>query len=147
MKQEEFAATPLWVDTGMEQLLVPLISKELVRRIAPSTGLGAFVNASGKVSVYCFSPLTGEAAEAEMLVRFYFGKNTGSVMEDPATGSACANLGGYVLTTGQALPFKRTLLQGEFVGRPSTLELSVDAKRTIRVGGEVIELGRGAINL
>ena len=67
--------------------------------------------------------------------------------EDPATGSACANLGGYVLATGQALPLKRTLLQGEFVGRPSKLELSVDAARTIRVGGEVIELGRGTINL
>ena len=147
LKPEDFAATPLWVNTGMEQLLVPLVSKDAVRRVAPSAGLGTFVNASGKVPVYCFSPLTGEATEAEMLVRFFFGKNTGSVMEDPATGSACANLGGYVLTTGQALPFKRTLLQGEFVGRPSKLELSVDATRTIRVGGEVIELGRGAINL
>ena len=147
LKPEHFAATPLWVNTGMEQLLVPLVSKDAVRRVAPSAGLGTFVNASGKVPVYCFSPLTREAAEAEMLARFFFGKNSGSVMEDPATGSACANLGGYVLATGQALPFKRTLLQGEFVGRPSTLELSVDATRTIRVGGEVIELGCGAINL
>ena len=147
LKPEHFAATPLWVNTGMEQLLVPLVSKDAVRKVAPSAGLGAFVNASGKVPVYCFSPLTGEAAEAEMLARFFFGKNSGSVMEDPATGSACANLGGYVLASGQELPLKRTLLQGEFVGRPSKLELSVDATRTIRVGGEVIELGLGAINL
>ena len=147
LKPEQFASTPLWVNTGMEQLLVPLVSKDVVRRTAPSAGLEAFINAAGKVSVYCFSPLTGAAAEAEMLVRFFFGKNTGSVIEDPATGSACANLGGYVLATGQALPLKRTLLQGEFVGRPSKLELSVDAARTIRVSGEVIDIGRGSIDL
>ena len=143
LKPEQFAATPLWVNTGMEQLLVPLASRDIVRRTAPGAGLDRFVNSSGKVSVYCFSPLT----EEEMLVRFFFTKNAGSVAEDPATGSACANLGGYVLATGQALPLKRTLSQGEFVGRPSRLELAVDAARTIRVGGEVIELGRGAINL
>ena len=143
---QDFAAAPLWVNTGMEQLLVPLPFKDIVRRAAPSAGLGAFSNASGKVSVYCFSPLVEQDAE-EMLVRFFFGKNTGSVMEDPATGSACANLGGYVLATGQALPLKRTLLQGEFVGRPSKLELAVDAERTIRVSGEVIDIGRGTIIL
>ena len=147
LKSEDFAAAPLWVNAGMEQLLVPLASREIVRRMAPSAGLGGFTNSSGKVSVYCFSPLAAENSGEDMLVRFFFTKNAGSVSEDPATGSACANLGGYVLATGQALPLKRTLLQGEFVGRPSKLELSVDAARTIRVGGEVIELGRGTINL
>ena len=147
LKPEDFAAAPLWVNTGMEQLLVPLASREIVRRMFPSAGLGQFTNSSGKVSVYCFSPLATEKTGEEMLVRFFFTKNAGSVSEDPATGSACANLGGYVLATAQALPLKRTLLQGEFVGRPSKLELSVDAARTIRVGGEVIELGRGTINL
>jgi predicted PhzF superfamily epimerase YddE/YHI9 len=37
--------------------------------------------------------------------------------------------------------------QGEQVGRPSTLYLEVDSSRRIRVGGEVVELGRGAIEL
>lgn len=147
----DFAAPPLWVNTGMEQLMVPLRSQEIVRRAAPGAGLGAFANAAGKVPVYCFSPLD----ETEVLVRFFFTKNPGSVAEDPATGSACANLGGYALaarsaagsTADVSLPLKRTLMQGEYVGRPSKLELSVDAGRIIRVGGEVIEIGRGTINL
>lgn len=138
-----FAAPPLWVDTGMEQLLVPLASTDAVRRAMPGAALAGFANASGKVSVYCFSPL----AEENLLVRFFFGKNAGSVTEDPATGSACANLGGYAIATGQALPLRRTLLQGEAVGRPSVLGLEVDAARAIRVSGEVIELGGGTIAL
>ena len=143
VKMDDFAAAPLWVNTGMEQLLVPLASKEVVRRAAPGAGLAAFINASGKVSVYCFSPLK----DAEMLVRFFFTKNTGSVAEDPATGSACANLGGYALAVNAPLPLQRVLHQGEQVGRPSILTLDVDSARTIRVCGEVIELGRGSIDL
>ncbi len=143
VKSIDFAAAPLWVNAGMEQLLVPLASREIVRRAAPGAGLEAFSNAAGKVSVYCFSPL----AEAEMQVRFFFAKNTGSVAEDPATGSACANLGGYALAVNAQLPLKRVLLQGDQVGRPSILTLGVDAARAVRVSGEVIELGRGSIDL
>lgn len=139
----DFAAAPLWVNAGMEQLLVPLASKEIVRRAAPGAGLDTFTNASGKVSIYCFSPL----AEPEMRVRFFFTKNAGSVAEDPATGSACANLGGYALALNAPLPLTRVLRQGEQVGRPSILTLEVDAARAIRVSGDVIELGRGSIEL
>ena len=154
---EAFAAPPLWVNTGMEQLLVPLASRDTVRAASPGAGLAAFGNAAGKVSVYCFSPLgeaTAEPATAElalnrepMLVRFFFAKNTGSVAEDPATGSACANLGGYALAINAPLPLRRRLQQGELVGRPSILTLEVDAGRAIRVGGEVVELGCGSITL
>ena len=143
MKPSDFSAAPLWVNAGMEQLLVPLASREIVRRASPGAGLEAFANAAGKVSVYCFSPL----AEAEMLVRFFFAKNTGSVAEDPATGSACANLAGYALAVNAPLPLKRVLHQGDQVGRPSILTLEVDAARAIRVSGEVLELGRGSIDL
>jgi predicted PhzF superfamily epimerase YddE/YHI9 len=37
--------------------------------------------------------------------------------------------------------------QGEFVERPSSLYLQVDAQRNIFVGGDVLELGRGTITL
>ena len=135
---------PCWVDTGMEQLLVPLASGEVVRRITPGAGLARFANGAGKVSVYAFTPL---AAGGEMLVRFFFAKNAGQISEDPATGSACANLGGYALSIGQALPLRRTLRQGEFTGRPSRLELDVDADKRIFVSGDVIEVGRGYIDV
>ena len=140
----DVADPPCWVDTGMEQLLVPLASGEVVRRITPGVGLAQFSNAAGKVSVYAFPPL---AAGGEMLVRFFFAKNAGQVSEDPATGSACANLGGYALTTGHALPLARTLRQGEFTGRPSRLQLDVDADQRIFVSGDVTEVGRGYIDV
>ena len=67
------------------------------------------------------------------------------MIEDPGTGSACANLGGWLLATGAALPQRLTLDQGAAVGRPCRLGLAVGADRTIRVSGRVIELGRGRI--
>ncbi len=140
----DLAAAPVWINAGMEQLLVPLVSHDAVRRVAPQADLCRFPNSSGKVSVYCFSPLD---THATMLVRFFFAKNAGGMFEDPATGSACANLGGYALAGGCALPLKCDLRQGEYTGRPCALGLEVDAQRRIFVSGEVIEIGRGYIDL
>jgi predicted PhzF superfamily epimerase YddE/YHI9 len=109
----------------------------------PDPGLVQFRNQFGKVGVYVFSPLSA----ASMEVRFFFGKNQGSIAEDPATGSACANLGGFALLAGAALPMSRTLSQGAQTGRPSRLKLEIGAAREILVGGEVIELGRGYVDL
>jgi trans-2,3-dihydro-3-hydroxyanthranilate isomerase len=138
-----FAAAPLWVNTGMEQLVVPLASRALVGSLTPTAGISAFANNLGKVSVYCISPV----AEPEMDVRFFFSKNQGSVAEDPATGSACANLGGYLIATQAALPANRVLHQGAAVGRPSILQLAVSAEGSITVGGEVVDIGGGMISL
>ena len=140
----DVADPPCWVDTGMEQLLVPLTSGDVVQRITPGAGLAQFANGAGKVSAYAFPPL---ATGGEMPVRFFFVKNAGQVSEDPATGSACANLGGYALITGHALPLARTLRQGEFTGRPSRLQLDVDADQRIFVSGDVTEVGRGYIDV
>jgi len=69
----------------------------------------------------------------------------GGVVEDPATGSACANLGGWLLVTGAPRPLRLTVDQGRAVGRPSRLELSVTADGAILVAGQVVELGRGTL--
>ena len=74
-----------------------------------------------------------------VLARFFFPKH-GAVIEDPGTGSACANLGGWLLATGAPLPQRLTLDQGEAVGRPCRLGLEVTADRQIRVSGRVIEI-------
>lgn len=140
---QDIASNPLWVSTGMEQLLVPLTSVEAVDRAQSGPGLSAFANDFGKVGVYVFSPL----ADEEVAVRFFFGKAGGALMEDPATGSACANLGGYALATRASLPLMRSLSQGSKVERPSRLRLSVDQSGLILVGGEVIEIGRGHVDL
>jgi len=79
-----------------------------------------------------------------VLARFFFPKH-GAVIEDPGTGSACANLGGWLLATGAPLPQRLTIDQGEAVGRRCRLGLEVTADRHIRVSGRVVELGRGTL--
>jgi predicted PhzF superfamily epimerase YddE/YHI9 len=65
----------------------------------------------------------------------------------PATGSACANLGGWLVATGALLPARRVVHQGAPAGRPSRLAVEVDAAGAVRVSGEVVELGRGVLRV
>jgi len=133
---------PLWVDTGSEQLIVPLASFDAVRRARPSAAaMQAGAGDGPRALAYVF------AREGDrVLARFFFLKY-GAVIEDPGTGSACANLGGWLLATGAPLPQRVAIDQGEAVGRPCRLGLAVGADRSIRVSGRVIEIGRGAITL
>ena len=135
-------AEPLWVDTGSEQLLVPLASFDAVRRARPSAA-GMLANASNdqRALAYVFA-----RDRERVLARFFFLKY-GGVVEDPGTGSACANLGGWLLATGAPLPQRLAIDQGEAVGRPCRLGLAVGTDRSIHVSGRVIEIGRGSITL
>jgi len=115
----------------------------------PSSRAACFISAlgrplggvPGRAMAYVFAR-EGDA----VLARFFFLKH-GSVIEDPGTGSACANLGGYMLATGAPLPVRLAIDQGEAVGRPCRLGLHVDADRSIHVSGRVIGIGRGTISL
>ena len=138
---EAIAGEPLWVSTGVEQLIVPIASAAHVRAARPVSDLIAkhgYSQARDEAMAYLWSP------EGE--VRFFFTQH-GAVIEDPATGSACANLGGYLVATGRPLPISLDLRQGEAVRRPSQLHLRVDSDRSIHVSGLVIELGGGAFDL
>jgi trans-2,3-dihydro-3-hydroxyanthranilate isomerase len=134
------AAPPLWIDTGSEQLVVPLASFDAVDRVQPRADLMlAHGSNERRAMAYVFAR-DGDHVRC----RFFFPQH-GAVIEDPGTGSACANLGGWLLVTGAPLPQRLTLDQGAAVGRPCRLGLSVDEQRTIRVSGRVIELGRGQL--
>lgn len=133
---------PLWVDTGSEQLVIPLVSAAAVRRAAPRPDLMlAHASNATRAMAYVFAR-DGD----EVLARFFFPKH-GAVIEDPGTGSACANLGGWLVATAARLPQRLTVRQGEAVGRPCVLGLDVDAGGAIRVSGRVVELGRGSLRL
>jgi trans-2,3-dihydro-3-hydroxyanthranilate isomerase len=143
-------APPLWVDTGSEQLVIPLASADAVRRTAPRAELLlAYGRNADRALAYVWAsdPDRGAGdAGAPVLARFFFLKY-GALAEDPGTGSACANLGGWLLATAAPLPQRIAVAQGEAVGRPCRLGLEVTAERQIRVSGRVIELGRGTIRL
>lgn len=135
------SAGPLWVSTGTEQLLVPLWSADAVMRAAPDPGrISSLRSSQGNSMVGIFHD-DGRL----VTLRFFFRHGLG-VAEDPATGSACANLGGWFIATG-AVPVERTVYQGDLIHRPSTLRLSVGADRQIRVSGDVIYLGHGELQL
>ena len=136
------ASEPLWVDTGSEQLIIPLASFDAVRRVQPSAALMLAHGYNGqRAMAYVF------ARDAKrVLARFFFPKH-GAVIEDPGTGSACANLGGWWLATQAALPVELSIDQGEAVDRRCKLTLRVNADRSIHVAGRVIEIGRGTITL
>lgn len=88
-----------------------------------------------------------ETGAEQIVARFFFSKHPGSIEEDPGTGSACANLGGWMIAAKKPLPLSRTIYQGDRVGRPCRLRLSVDEAGSIFVAGRVIELGRGTVTL
>ena len=139
-------ATPRWVDTGTEQLVIELADDASLDRvdIDPTRFLSmAFLPRRGEAMAYLVAPTR---ADGTTRVRFFFSAGR-SILEDPATGSACANLGGYLITAGTALPTSRRLVQGAHVGRPSELALELGADASIRVGGLVRETGRGTLDV
>jgi PhzF family phenazine biosynthesis protein len=141
---------PLWIDTGSEQLIIPLANADAVRRAAPRADLLLAHGHNGRRAMaYVFAPEPGRAkvdGAQPCVARFFFPKH-GAIAEDPGTGSACANLGGWLIATAQALPQRLAIAQGDLVGRPCRLQLTVTAAGEILVSGRVVELGCGTITL
>ena len=68
----------------------------------------------------------------------------GGVVEDAATGSAAAALGGYLRDTGLVNPPARILIrQGEAMGRPSRLIVDVPQRGGIVVTGTAVPIEEG----
>ncbi len=120
IEPRDIGERPLWVSTGREQLIVPLRTEEAVRRARPRPDLlTRFASEEGASMAYVFAPRSAadysahasaprgaaESASASvpssssggrelLLSRFFFPQGP-AVLEDPATGSATANLGGW----------------------------------------------------
>ena len=124
-------------------MLVPLASVEAVGRMKADAAALDALRSQGRRMAYVFA----EAGQQRVVSRFLF-EADGAMREDPATGSACANLGGWYLATGAApLPLWREVHQGDAVRRPSTVRLSIDAGRQVRVSGQVAHLGTGRLEI
>ena len=145
LAEEDMGEWPLWINAGKEQLVVPLKSREAVRRARPRVDVFTRLKSEdGHSQAYVFHD-----AGSEVEARFFF-PNGPAIIEDPATGSACANLGGWLSVTQPRVSIARTVSQGEAVHRPSTLFLNVEwdtSNPRVFVGGRVIELGRGTVAL
>ncbi|MDN5798098.1 MAG: PhzF family phenazine biosynthesis protein [Intrasporangium sp.] len=131
------------VNVGVEQAMVRLESAEAVRACSPDIALMyqhlGGVGPAPHVYVWAY---TGEATVEARL----FAAGDGSLDEDPATGSACSNLGGWLVGEG-ARGIRIEVSQGAAVGRPSRLELTVDDDGGIHVAGRVAEVGVGTMHV
>jgi PhzF family phenazine biosynthesis protein len=135
----DIADEPLWVNTGSEQLIIPLGSPDAVRRCRPDA---ARMQSDDMARLYVWA----RSGERDVLARFFMLKH-GALAEDFGTGSAAANLGGWFVARKATLPVSRVIHQGELIGRPARLRLDVDAQACIFVGGRVIALARGTLDL
>ncbi|MDE2450575.1 MAG: PhzF family phenazine biosynthesis protein [Gammaproteobacteria bacterium] len=165
LEVDDIGERPLWVSSGREQLIVPLTSEDAVRRARPNPdALSHLASAGGDNMAYVFaarayvfaprgaagsvdaSSADTSAPRQPLLARFFFPQGP-AVLEDPATGSATANLGGWWLALGRDLPCRFEISQGEQADRPSVLYLDVDTDRRVRVSGNVLELGQGTLTI
>ena len=126
------AAPPLWVDTGVGAARDPArLRRSDSPRRAPRADLLLAHGRTGSARWRTSSrrPPIGPRlpASGAMVVRFFFPKH-GAVVEDPGTGSACANLGGWLLATGAPLPQRLSIAQGDAVGRPCRMGLEVERR-------------------
>jgi trans-2,3-dihydro-3-hydroxyanthranilate isomerase len=143
LESTDIGFQPLWVKAGREQLVIPLTSEAAVHRVRVRAEIFERLKSTdGAGQAYVFA----STGAKKILSRFFFPDN-GAVLEDPATGSACANLGAWFLAMGRRPPLQFEVSQGEFIGRPSTLQLEVNADGEVFVGGDVIEIGSGQLTL
>lgn len=139
----EVLAPAQQVSVGTSQVVAPVADAAAVRRArAVPTAFPAYagMGRSGEALVYVWA----ETGPGQVLARALLSDGS-SVAEDPATGSACSNLGAHLAARGRHGSWE--VSQGEQVSRPSTLRLDVAQDGTVRVGGLVHEVGGGEVVL
>ena len=124
------------VSSGVPYLFVPVVDRAAVGRARPVGNLDGH-------DVFVFSR-QGENVHARMFAPEF------GIIEDPATGSAVAALGGYLAdrdTSGTNGTLRWVVDQGVEMGRPSRLELEVDRVEgrvtAVRVGGSAVLISEG----
>jgi trans-2,3-dihydro-3-hydroxyanthranilate isomerase len=142
---------PQVVSCGVPFSLVPLRSRAAVARsrIRLDAWEKHLAGTPGEnVMVFAMDP---EEPGHDVRARMY-GPGAVNVPEDPATGSACAALGGYLAMRGPADGSMRWVIeQGYEMGRPSLIEVEADRNQgkvtAVRVGGASVMVCQGDITL
>ncbi|WP_410499231.1 PhzF family phenazine biosynthesis protein [Chitinibacter sp. S2-10] len=143
LQPEQIHGTPRFVNTGSEQLIIPLVDAESVAQCSLNLDVFARVaaNLEGRSGALVW------ARQGDTVIARYFWSQHGQAAEDFGTGSACANLGGWLLAENVALPLTLEMEQGHAIDRIARLHLSINADRQIQVGGKVRRVGEGTFDL
>ncbi|MDH3365910.1 MAG: PhzF family phenazine biosynthesis protein [Thermoplasmata archaeon] len=155
VKRKDFdmrRAPPQLVSTGLPWLIVPLRNRRVIENITVNTvAFEKVIDRLPKnvVDVYATSldPINRKATTHS---RAFF-LSSGSVIEDPATGSASGCLGAYLVNRRLIDVNRRTRIvneQGHAVNRPSMITIDVGTSsegtiESVRVGGTAVEIMRG----
>jgi trans-2,3-dihydro-3-hydroxyanthranilate isomerase len=144
------AYAPEALSSGIPFLMVPLASSDAVRRAR--VRLDAWertLRGTPSSEMMLFAMTEGGASDVHARV-FVPGL---SVPEDPATGSACAVLGGYLAarTPRDGGTLRWTVAQGLEMGRPSTIHVEADKGggrvTAVRVGGASVLVSEGRMRV
>jgi trans-2,3-dihydro-3-hydroxyanthranilate isomerase len=138
--------------TGVRFMYVPLKDCETVDRAEASPRAVANAVPGDHIGVFLFAPDPARGP-ASVYSRMFARESIG-VTEDSATGSASGPLGAYVAeqhVLALSDPIEITSLQGNKMGRPSTirirLDLHGDHATNIQVGGGVVPVLEGELTL
>jgi len=142
---------PQAVSCGLPFTFVPLRTRDAVRRARLKLDLWEAALSHTAAHMVMVFALDAEDAAHQVRARMFAPGE--SVPEDPATGSACAALGGYLgMRDATASGTLRWIVeQGYEMGRPSLLHVSCDkqdgAITAVRVGGSAVLVSSGTIRL
>src|SRR4029079_16054433 len=142
------------ITTGLSCLAVPIRSLADLRDIRVDAALLTDIyQRYGGTGCHAFTRETIEVGESRAHARFFAPAD--NIPEDPATGSACGALGGYLIHHG-ALSlepdegrYKFVIEQGDFINRPSRINLNVKGQagnvEEAKVGGSAVLVARGEV--
>ena len=123
------------VSTGLPYLIVP-VQAGLERASIRQAGFEELLAGCGAKFVYVLDPARPEGRTWD---------NAGRT-EDVATGSAAGPAAGYLLHHGVHPAGEPVLLhQGQYTGRPSTIDVRPDPEGRLWVGGPVAEFAAGRL--
>ncbi|HJY29865.1 MAG TPA: PhzF family phenazine biosynthesis protein [Pyrinomonadaceae bacterium] len=142
------------ITTGLSCLAVPIRSLADLRDCRVNTSLlSEIYTRHGGTGCHAFTRETLEVGASRAHARFFAPAD--NIPEDPATGSACGALGGYLVHHG-ALSLERedgrykfVIEQGDFIHRPSRINLTVKGEagrvEEVKVGGPAVLVARGEV--
>jgi trans-2,3-dihydro-3-hydroxyanthranilate isomerase len=139
---------PQGVSCGLPFLMVPLRDRKAVARSRLRLDQWeAALKGDAHEMIMVFAA-DGERPGSDMRARMY-GPSV-NVIEDPATGSACACLAGYLAArTPRDGTLRWVVEQGFEMGRPSILHIEADKQQgaitAVRVGGQTVLVSKGEL--
>jgi trans-2,3-dihydro-3-hydroxyanthranilate isomerase len=142
---------PQTVSCGTPFLLIPLRSRDAVARSRAKVDLFEAALKDYVTSMVMVFAMEAEHAGHDVRARMY--APSIGIAEDPATGSACSGLSGYLAARDPRRDgtLRWVVEQGFEMGRPSILELEADKKdgaiTAVRVGGKTVMVQEGTFSI